>query len=307
MGADDKPVAEPRRVTLPSKIWHYTDMATIPHFQLYGEQESLADPGFVHIETIASRSSLNDWEIRPHSHEMLDQLLVIRAGSAVARIEGKTVELEGPAVIHVPACTVHGFRFEDGTLGDVLTFSAELRGSLMASQVGRPVLVDRPVARAIDPLSATMITPLLTQLHVECFGHAQGRIAASAWLVGLLLLQVGRWVGDEAGARVEDSRLTLFRRLVDQHFREHRPVAFYADALTVTERSLTRLTQARLGCAPVQYLHRRLLLEARRQLAYGSQTVARIAEELGFADPSYFTRFYRRMTGELPSAVRRAL
>jgi AraC family transcriptional activator of pobA len=277
-------------------------MATVPHFQLYGEGDSFADPGFVHIETIASRSRLNGWEIRPHSHDTLDQLLVIRSGEFEVRIDGRTITLAGAALIHIPACAVHGFRFDDAVAGDVLTFSAELRGSLVASQPAP--IADQPFARAVGLASLERLTPLLTQLHVECSGHEAGRIAASAWLVGLLLLQVGRIAGESGVPLAGDTRVTTFRQLVDRHFREHRPLGFYADALGMTERSLTRLAQARLGCAPAHYLHRRLLLEARRQLAYGSQPIARIADELGFADPSYFTRFYRRMTGELPSAVR---
>lgn len=279
-------------------------MAGIPHFQLYGEGDSFADPGFVHIETIESRSRLNDWEIRPHSHDTLDQLLVVRSGGVSVRIEARVATLRGPAVIHVPAHVVHGFRFEDGVAGDVLTFSAELRGSLVTSQPAPVLLAGQAFAAGIDAALLARLVPLLDALHLECSGHAEGRIAAAAWLVGLLLLHVGRAgaPGDEALS--SDARIAAFRALVDRHFREHRPLRFYADALGMTERSLTRLARARLGCAPMHYLHRRLLLEARRQLAYGSQPIARIADELGFVDASYFTRFYRRMTGEAPSAVR---
>lgn len=280
-------------------------MATIPRFQLYGEGDSVADPGFVHVETIASRSRRNDWEIRPHRHDTLDQLLVIRAGGVEVRIDGRHISLIGPALIHVPAGAVHGFSFEDGLVGDVLTFSAELRASLAASQPAPVALPDRALAQPMTRAALARVRPLLAALQVECSGHAEQRIAASAWLVGLLLLQVARIAGDAGGHAPDDARAAAFRGLVDRHFREHRPIAFYAAALGITERSLTRLARARFGCAPAHYLHRRLLLEARRQLAYGSQPIARVADELGFADPSYFSRFYRRMTGELPSRARR--
>ena len=92
--------------------------------------------------------------------------------------------------------------------------------------------------------------------------------------------------------------------MVDRHFHEQRPIAFYADALGLTERSLNRLVRGRFACSPMRCIHRRLLLEARRMLIYGTQPIARIAEELGFSDPSYFSRFYLRMTGVVPSAAR---
>jgi AraC family transcriptional activator of pobA len=278
----------------------------VPNFQLYGERESFVDPGFVHIETIEHRSRDHGWEIRPHSHETLDQLLILRSGWVEVRIEADIHRLAGPCAIHVPADTVHGFSFSDDVNGQVLTFSADLRGDLQAGQPGSAVLVDWPVASALELEQADRIEPLLALLELECSGHEAGRILAAGWLVGLLLLQVGRDVAmSKNKVSQSDARATMFRRLVDRHFREGRPVAFYANAMAMTERSLTRLCGARFGCAPAAYVHRRIILEARRRLFYGSVPIARIAEELGFTDPSYFTRFYLRMTGELPSAARR--
>jgi len=275
-------------------------MSELPHFQLYGEGKSIADPGFVHIETIASRSRLNSWEIRPHSHDTLDQLLVVRRGTVQARIDDARHSVGDGVVIHIPSGYIHGFQFSDDVDGDVVTFSTELRESLKANQPDAAAMVNAPLIHAVSTIT---LAPLLASLHQECSGHERGRIAAASWLVGLLLIQVGRMAGGDV-TPIADSRINAFRSLVDAHFREHRPIAFYAHRMAITERSLARLTCARLGCSPVHYLHRRLLLESRRQLVYGTQPIARIAEELGFADPSYFTRFYQRMTGERPSAAR---
>lgn len=278
----------------------------VPHFQLYGEADSFADPGFVHIETIASRSGGLGWEIRPHCHEMLDQLLIVRAGRMEAEIEAERHIFSGPAIVHVPANVVHGFAFGDEVDGDVLTFSVDLRAALRGAGPGDPGLIDRPIALAPGAELVATLDGLLEQLRMECLGHAPGRNTAAGWLVGLLLLQVGRVAADGWGSdRPSSGRHEQFRDLVDRHFREHRPVGFYAAALAMTERSLTRLCRARFHCSPAHYVHRRLLLEAQRQLTYGTVPIARIAEDLGFGDPSYFTRFYRRMTGKLPSVARR--
>jgi len=51
-------------------------------------------------------------------------------------------------------------------------------------------------------------------------------------------------------------------------------------------------------------LHRRLATEARRLLRYTGASAAQIAAELGFEDPSYFSRFYLRMTGKRPGEER---
>lgn len=281
--------------------------STIPLFHLYGEQENFADPGFVHIETIESRSRRNDWEIAPHRHETLDQLLILRSGGVTVRIDTAEEWRNGPLAIHVPAMTVHGFRFDDDVDGDVLTFSADLGRSVMPPHYAASLLPARPLVQALDGPVITLLNPLLDQLRQECSGHDNGRIAASSWLVALLLLHVARAHaadGEFGTAATETRRQHQFRALVDRHFAEQRPLSFYAAQMGITEKTLTRLCRARFGCSPQQYLHRRLLLEAQRLLIYGSATIAVIAEDLGFADPSYFTRFYRRMTGRLPSELR---
>ncbi|MNF13714.1 Transcriptional activator NphR [compost metagenome] len=53
-------------------------------------------------------------------------------------------------------------------------------------------------------------------------------------------------------------------------------------------------------------LHQRLLLEANRNLIYTSLTVNQISELLGFSEPAYFTRFFKRLTGITPGAFRRS-
>lgn len=282
----------------------------IPQFHLYGEQESFADPGFVHIETIESRSRRNLWEISPHRHERLDQLLILRAGSVRARIDMDEQALSGTVAIYVPAMMVHGFHFGEDVDGDVLTFSPELGRSVLPAHYPVQLFPGQALMLRLTDCQAAAIDPLIEQLRLECSGHDGGRIAAAGWIVALTLLHVERaraLSGETAEASLESARQQQFRALVDTHFAAQRPVSFYAERMGLTEKTLTRMCRARFGCAPKQYLHRRLLLEAQRMLIYGSATIAEIAEELGFADPSYFTRFYRRMTGRLPSEHREGL
>ena len=81
----------------------------VPHYFLYGEHASRAAPGFVHIETLSSRSALHGWEIAPHLHDGLQQVLWVREGGGEARLDRDRVAFVAPALIVVPAAAVHGF------------------------------------------------------------------------------------------------------------------------------------------------------------------------------------------------------
>ena len=100
----------------------------------------------------------------------------------------------------------------------------------------------------------------------------------------------------------QDRRLARFRQLVEVNMAAHRDLDFYAKGLGTTVRTLTRLTREHLGASPQMLINRRLALEAQRLLRFTNASVTQVAGELGFADPSYFSRFYLRMTGRRPQA-----
>lgn len=275
----------------------------IPRYALYGEGQAPAPGGFAHIETIAERSALHDWEIGIHRHDHFVQVLLVEEGHASVTLEGDATGLEGPGRVIVPAAAVHGFRFRQGTRGFVLTLSTDF--STRAAGAG-------------DPLLAMLARGGIAQLSTEAAGRAlwlarEMLTLQQEWqqqdplflaLAESLIRTLGR---DEAGAGGpvrDDQRLTRFRQLVELHYRQHRDLDFYAGALGLTRRTLSRLTAAHLGCSPLDLIHRRLALEAQRLLRYTNATATQVAGELGFDDPSYFSRFYLRMTGRRPGEER---
>ncbi len=277
--------------------------AAIPSYALYGEDRAPEEQDFLHIETIAARSTLHDWEIAPHRHGGFVQVLLVREGHVQVSFDGVETAQDGPVAVVVPAGTVHGFRFREGTAGWVLTlpgdFAARAEGPADPLQGllsrGGQFGLDQPAAQRAAWLAGEM-------LGLQETGLAQAalrRALAEALVRSLILPEAAA-----AGGAAPHPRLERFRQLIETHYREHRDLDFYADALGLTRRSLSRLTADRLGCSPIALLHRRLATEARRLLRYTGASAAQIAAELGFEDPSYFSRFYVRMTGKRPGEER---
>jgi AraC family transcriptional activator of pobA len=92
---------------------------------------------------------------------------------------------------------------------------------------------------------------------------------------------------------------------VEQHYLQHWSVADYAAALNVTPSKLNRLSKALAGRSAFEITQERLLLEARRRLVYIAAPVQLLAYELGFEDPAYFNRFFKKRTGMTPARFRR--
>ena len=102
----------------------------------------------------------------------------------------------------------------------------------------------------------------------------------------------------------KDARIVQLTELIELHYREQKKCQFYSDTLALTSKRLNELVKAARGKTVTQLIHDRIILEANRELVFSTKTIKTIAFELGFDDPAYFSRFYRRQKGETPAEFR---
>ncbi len=122
-------------------------------------------------------------------------------------------------------------------------------------------------------------------------------------------LAQARAQGEEALGERGHRHQALFTRfllLVEQHFLEHWPLERYASRLGLSTQRLNRLARAESGRSALELVHERLTREACRRLVYIAAPAANLAAELGFDDPAYFSRFFKRRTGLSPQRYRQA-
>jgi AraC family transcriptional activator of pobA len=286
-------------------------MLEVPTYSLYGEAMARRDAEFLHCETIPLRSRLHGFHIRPHRHAELFQVLFMSAGTAEAVIDGAGITLAAPCLLLVPALVIHGYRFSNLVDGLVLTGDQRHFETILAAAPELAERLSTPlVARLADrPDAARTIAASLGSVAAECAGHAVGRLAMSQAHLAIACVAAHRaepagGAGPTPAPRERTRHVERFRDMVDVDFRARRPLDDYARRLGVTPTHLRRLCRARLGATPLAVLNRRIVLEAKRLLAFSSLGVKEIAEQVGFADPAYFSRFFQRETGLTPSAFR---
>jgi AraC family transcriptional regulator, transcriptional activator of pobA len=290
------------------------DARAISHYALYGELLSKQDPEFVHIEDISARSLLYEWRIRPHIHKGMFQLVFLRTGRTTLWLDEIVSEVSAPCAVVVPSGVVHGFNFEPDTAGQVVTVADALvvathdrsmREQFKTLQM-KPIAIDF----ARDPEQFARIEATLTLMDKEFQWPQAGRAAMLEWLFRVLLLIVGRQVDlQEVQAETRGGRLdtfTRFRQLVEDQYQQHWSIADYARALAVTQPTLNRLCRLFAGKGALDLIQERLVIAARRHLIYTDASVEAIAYGLGFQDPAYFSRFFKRRTGLAPGQFRDA-
>ena len=86
----------------------------------------------------------------------------------------------------------------------------------------------------------------------------------------------------------------------------HRPLSRWeiAGAIDVSEDYLSRLFRHELDISPWDYLNRYRILQAMQRLRCTGDDIATIARQVGFKDPAYFSRVFRKVTGLSPTVYR---
>lgn len=263
----------------------------------------------VHYESVAVRGAEMDWTIPAHRHEGLHQFQFVARGSIGGTIDGRAFEAHAPVLLMMAPGSVHAFTYTHDVVGHQVTVpTATLRqllgGSALAETgLGSSFVLDGAAAEAGADDCLRGFEAVAREFRADLPGRVHSLLAHATLLAVQYLRRRGEQHADKPkGAR--DTLVQRYRALLEAHFREQQGLPFYAQALGVTADHLSRSCRTAAGQSAQELLHERLMLEARRLLAYTAAPVSAIAGQLGYGDPAYFSKFFARCVGETPSAYR---
>jgi AraC family transcriptional activator of pobA len=285
-------------------------LSDIPVYKLYGEDEHWLTPDLVHCESIAARSRLHNWQIKPHQHHGLFQILYLRDGTAKIRLDDRQLDMRGPQVLVVPQMCIHGFRFARNAGGQVITLAYPLLDKIDQQLGHRLAALTGPhIHQLDDDEESAHIRLAFNLIDIEYKRDAPYRNLLLESLLGTILVWIVRNSGpvQQEPPRVigrGGRHFAAFCQMVEQSYTRHYPVAWYAGKIGITAAHLNVLCRQAANQSALELMHQRVLLEAKRNLVYTSMTVSVVSYTLGFSDPAYFTRFFKRQTGLSPKDFR---
>jgi AraC family transcriptional activator of pobA len=284
---------------------------SIPVFKLYGEHQPWPTPDMMHCETIAARSTLHNWEIRPHQHHGLFQLLYLKAGHARIRADDDELDMHAGQVLLVPQMCIHGFNFAPHTEGHVLTLAYPLlarvggNASELLLRLRKPYLHALPSGEEGDGLRMHFST--IDREYRQAASHRE--LLLESLLAGMLAWLARQIIPPassplQPGAARSPRHFGRFCQLIEAEYSTQHAVSWYAGRLGISPAHLNALCRQASRQSALELIHERLLLEARRSLAYSARSVGAVSDALGFADQAYFTRFFKQRVGLSPKAFR---
>ncbi len=281
-------------------------------------RSALTQPIQRHLDTVSVRSPKTDltWAAPQENWRHFAQLIVIVSGRGEVQLKDSRLSLTAGDLVWLPPGLMVSAEFRAGAQADLVTVSEDW----LIPAISHRLDSDVPL-RAMPETIHTVRVPegdypqrirhCIDSLRFELNQSAQGARAVVAAQFTSLLTYVFRLGETDLLAQQTGPLGSViyqrFLQLVELHFRDHWPVRDYAAAMGVTTRRLESAAQRDAGESPRSVIQRKLLSEACLRLAHSPLSVTEVAYGLGFRDPAYFNRFFRKLTGKAPGEWRRAI
>jgi AraC family 4-hydroxyphenylacetate 3-monooxygenase operon regulatory protein len=244
-----------------------------------------------------------------HYHDRYYQVHCILEGNSHVLLDESHYSNQGITLFFTPPTVPHSFITEDDADGFVITVSQTLVWRLLDIEIGNnsiTSIASKPFCTNVAP-DACLITLFKLLLKEQNSSEFMSN-SASLSLLKLALIEVMRLAHFQPkNALHRSSDVTIYNRfnqLIENNYKQHWTLPMYAEDLGVTTARLNDISRRVSGLASKQIVAERVMLEARRLLLLTSISVQEIAYELGYQDPAYFARFFKRNAGETASEFR---
>ncbi|MBW8684619.1 AraC family transcriptional regulator [Chitinophaga rhizophila] len=252
--------------------------------------------------------------VHAHKHSFYHVTLFTQGGGTHT-IDFKSFTVRPYQIYFMIPGQVHSWQFEGDVDGYIINFSVEFLHSLLQKPDYLEQFpffngeVDESVVDLPESLQAP-VTRIFEELLEESEQHPRMSVDMIQVLMLQLFIRVGRISFEKSPVQPNNYNYILlknFQKLIEKNFSTLKLPKDYAELLFITPNHLNALCNNTLGLSAGELIRNRIILEAKRMLVNVDATVTEIAYRLGFADNSYFTKFYKKYTGQTPEEFRRKL
>lgn len=238
--------------------------------------------------------------VEAHRHDYY-HIMFIKDGYGEHSIDFKTYPVKPNSIFFVSPGQVHSVTIDENADVYVISFNSEF--IILNNSVQK--LLDYPFFHSMNNAPVihleenySKIRVILEDMFEEYHSPNKGKDNILRALLEVLLVRASRMYPQPN----EDAPLHLtfqlrkLEALIDAHYKEYKMLNDYAEMMHISPKHLNSLCKKGLNKTVTNLIHERILLEAKRILLFTDNSISEIAFELGFADKSYFMRFFKKHT-----------
>ena len=227
------------------------------------------------------------------------EIIWFQKGSGTHYVDFNQYAIAPGTIFFISPGQIHSFDTKHDQEGYVLKICAELFDDFVSLSC---VTVQDKDSAALEMLVAAMQEELKKE---DSLGHREALHA----LVKLFVIMVRRSYAEINPSAPNPHKVSYkaflnFRKLIEENYCRLHTVKDYASLLNVSSKTLTLYVNECSKYSPLELINNRIILEAKRLLRYSVLSVKEIAFRLGFEDPSYFAKFFKRLVKQSPADYR---
>ena len=227
------------------------------------------------------------------------EIIWFQKGSGTHYVDFNQYAIAPGTIIFISPGQIHSFDTKHDQEGYVLKICAELFDDFVSLSC---VTVQDKDSAALEMLVAAMQEELKKE---DSLGHREALHA----LVKLFVIMVRRSYAEINPSAPNPHKVSYkaflnFRKLIEENYCRLHTVKDYASLLNVSSKTLTLYVNECSKYSPLELINNRIILEAKRLLRYSVLSVKEIAFRLGFEDPSFFAKFFKRLVKQSPADYR---
>lgn len=265
-----------------------------------------------HFDMIRLEKDIHEigFSLKPHSHDCY-VILIVTHGGGTHTVDGENFNVEPNMIFLLSPGQIHSFEFSKDIAGYAVYFTMDFY-----LHYARERHFDKiPLFRSVQPQtlvrtnaeSLKSVTVLLEEMLNELTQKVKAKEEALRNFLDILLIRINRlWSEDRIipGKITSVVQVRKLMQLIETHYKKIKTPGEYARLMNLTTNHLNTLCRQSLHRTLTELIHERIILEAKRQLAYTEWGVKKIADNIGFKDSSYFLRLFKKKTGMTPDQFR---
>lgn len=224
-------------------------------------------------------------------------LLYVKSGEMICLFDGKYEKIQAGGYVLYPPKVPQEYEQNGG-----VCYWVHFSGTAAAEAIADAGLRSSPISSG-NMENDAIISTFDRMIYRYATAESNGGIALSAELL-LLLAEIKRCAVDKSGVSFDD-RLCSVISYMHKHYSEDVELDFYARMAYISTGRFIHLFKEIMGVSPYSYILKIRMERAAEFLALSDSSVAEVAAKVGFKDPLYFSKAFKKSFGMSPVKFRR--